>query len=963
MLETLIIVGASLTILAAISIVGFFLVRKTLREAKNYERGLKMVPMLIQLPPSSEDTEVGGRDEREVSEQVISEAQTLYNIIASTAKKGFKTKFYGQRHISFEIVAHRGLVNYYVAAPIVLQDVVRQAVLSAYPSAHTEEVEEHNIFSEVGKIGGTIGGEFELREDYANPIATYQETKRDAMEVLLNSLYNLDSDDGVGIQIMLRPAKAGWSKNALSIAKNKSNGKDKKDSFAKNAGGWLSSVPGALSKVPEFTPGNAAPGGESKDDQPTKLEQSHVEAIEEKTRYPAYETLIRVVASSNTAAKSQSVLAAVTASFSMFDAPGRNGFRFVPAKDIEKFVTAFIFRFFPQKLDKMVLNSVELATVFHLPDQRSTPTSQLQRQQSKQVDGPPNVPDEGLLIGYNEFRGTKKEIRVMDVDRRRHMYILGQTGTGKTVLLKNLVLQDMYEGRGLAYIDPHGDAAEELLELVPKHRVEDVIYFNPGDMEHPMGLNLFEFENEEQKDFLVQEALNMLEKLYDPGNTGIIGPRYHHIFRNCALLLMADPGGSSMIDITKLFRDNNYVQEKLKHTTDENVIEFWTKEIPQSQKSNEFGEVKSWFVSKFGAFLSNEMMRNIIGQTESAFNLRDIMDNKKILIVNLSKGRTGELNSKLLGMIFIMKLQAAAMSRADTPEDEREDFSLYIDEFQNFLTDSIATILSEARKYRLSMVMAHQFVGQLTDDIRDAVFGNVGSYILSRSSPEDADFLVKHTKPVFETDDIIKMPNYKSIAKTLIGGVPTAPFSMNWIPPMGTPNPQLGSALKKLSAAKYGKPRAVVDKEISDRLSVEAPAPAFGAGARAGIGAPANKTPTVPPSPGAPQKSFVDQWLSKKQQAKPPVAPKPAPAPAPAFKPPAAVPQQPYTPPTGPVPPASAPVATNPVLNPATPAPLANVPAPAVPLPPTGPVPPTPMSVPVNPPVPPATPTPASTQR
>lgn len=891
-----------------------------------------MVPMLIHLPPVSDDTEVGGRDEREVTDQVISQAQTLYDIIASTATTGFKSKFYGQRHIAFEIIGYGGMVYYYVAAPVVLQEVINQAIVSAYPTARLEEAEEHNIFNEVGKIGGVIGGEFELKEDYANPIATYQDTKRDGMETILNSMASLKKEDGVGIQILIRPARDDWTKSAIGVATQKADSKhDNKKGFFKSLGSWIAQIPQALTTTPE---GDSKPGGAPKPSESlSKLEQAHVDSIEEKTRYAGYETLIRVVASSNTAARSQAVLSSVVASFSIFDSPGKNGFKFAYAKDIEKFVTAFIFRFFPPELNSVILNTVELSTIFHLPDQRSTPTTQLERQMSKQVDGPRNVPDDGTLLGYNVFRGAKKEIRLANKDRRRHLYILGQTGTGKTVLQQNLVVQDMYDGRGLAYIDPHGDAAEELLQMVPKDRIEDVVYFNPGDMDYPMGLNMFEYDTPEQKDFLIQEAIGMLYKLYDPGRTGIIGPRYENIFRNCALLLMADPNGSSLIDIVKLFRDNNFIQEKLKHTNDETVIEFWTKEIPQSQRSNEFGEVKAWFVSKFSAFLSNEMMRNMIGQTQSSFNLREIMDEKKILIINLSKGRVGELNSKLLGMIFVMKLNAAAMSRSDIPEEERVDFTLYVDEFQNFSTESFATILSEARKFRLSLIVANQFIGQLTEDIRDAVFGNVGSKILLRASANDGEFLVKYFQPTFGIDDIIKMPNYHAVIDMIIGGVPTQPFSMNLVPPIGNPNKQLGGALKKLSAAKYGKPRAVVEKEIFERLQTKAPAkPAFGAGARAGLAAPAGAAPSMPPAPGAKPASFVDQWLAKKNNS--PVAPTPLPPAAQATST-ASAPLQP----TSPAPAYPAPVApsTAPVVNNAT--------------------------TPLNPPIIPATPTPQSSQQ
>lgn len=846
----------------------FFQVRKVFREQKNYERGLKMVPLLIHLPPLSEDIEGTGRDVRDLNEENISKATTMYDIIASTIQSGFKNRFYGQRHVTFEIVGSKGFVNFYAAVPVVLVDVVRQAIVSAYPTARIEEVAEHNIFSPVGKISGTLGGEFSLKEPYAYPIATYQESKRDAIQSLLNALSTLEKDDGAGIQILLRPASSGWRKQAHTVASKKRKGKESQKG-GQVAMSVLKQVATAPIKPPEAS---SKEGGSDKPDL-SSLDQAILDSIDDKTRYPGFEVMIRVVASSNISHRAQAILNNLVASFALFDAQGKNGFKYTAAKDIEKFVTAYILRFFPQENNQNILNTVELATLFHFPDQKNIPTSQLERQASKQVDGPRNMPEEGLLLGYNIFRGAKKPIRLSLEDRRRHMYAVGQTGVGKSVFLENLALQDMIDGEGFAFIDPHGDTAERLLAMVPRERTEDVIYFCPADTDYPLGLNLFEATTNDQKDFLIQEAINMLYKLYDPTRQGIIGPRYEHLFRMSALTVMADPAGGTFIDIPKLFRDPQYVKQKLKHVTDPVVLEFWQKEMPASQRSNEFGEVVSWFVSKFGAFLSNNMMRNIIGQTKSAFDLREIMDNKKILIVNLSKGRTGDLNSKLLGMIFVMKFQVAAMSRANTEESMRPDFCLYVDEFQNFSTDSFATIMSEARKYRLNLIVANQFTTQLSEEIRDAVFGNMGTIVSFRVGQNDVEALSRYFRPLFEPDDLLRVPNYNAIVRTLINGVPTQPFSMAALPSLGTPNPKLGEALMQLSAAKHGRPRAVVDAEITERMkTIEQPKPAFGAtpaessnlGQRP-VGSPTASSPAATPKPST-GSSFLDDWLAKRRQ-------------------------------------------------------------------------------------------------
>lgn len=824
----------------------FIFYRRTLREAKNYERGLKMVPILIHLPPASEDIADENRDKRDLTEEVLSQAQVMYNIIASTATKGFKSKIYGQRHLSFEIVARDGLIYYYAVVPTVLTDVVRQAIAAAYPAARLEEVTEHTVFSRVGKTSGTIGGEFTLKKSFSYPIATYLESKRDASRALLNAISAAGREDGVGLQILIRPASEGWTKSSLNLAD-----KITKDKGVKKTGvfsGMVSprEIMEALWKPPEEDEKKAD------EKQLNAVEQSTIEAIQEKTRYPGYEVLVRVVVSSNTAARSQALLKNIVAAFALFDSPTYNGFRFNLSKNIEELASSYIFRFFPQQINQNILNSVELATIFHLPDQNSIPTSQVKRQMSKQVDGPTQVMDEGLLLGYNEFRGVKKPIRLGIKDRRRHVHIIGQTGVGKSVLQENLAYQDMMDGRGFAFVDPHGDSVEALLSKIPKERVEDVVYFNPSDMSNPIGLNMFEFDHPDQKDFLIQEAISMLYGLYDPGHTGIVGPRLEHIFRNCALLLMSDPKGGTFVDIPKLLVDEEFMKSKLKYVTDRQVLDFWTKEFPASQRSSEAGEVISWVSAKFGPFVNNDTMRNIIGQQKSGINLADVMNNNKILLVNLSKGKMGDLNSKLLGIIFVMKFQAAAMARANMPEEERKDFTLYVDEFQNFATDSFETILSEARKYRLSLVLGNQFMTQLKEELREAIIGNVGTTITGRIGITDAEIMVKRYTPVFDAEDLTKLPNYESVVVAQIEGVPSAPFSMSWIPPMGQSNQQLSDALKRLSAAKYGRPRSQVEQEIAQRLSLGEAA----SGSRAPWRSAANSSGS----------SFLDEWLAKRKR-------------------------------------------------------------------------------------------------
>ena len=865
-----IILFISFVIICVASYFAFDQYKRMVQEAKNYERGLKMVPIRIHLPPPSDDLEVGGRDERDVVDEVLSEAQTMYNIIASTATKGFKTKLYGQRHISFEIVASDGLVRYYAVVPAVLTETIKQAISAAYPAARLEEVEMENIFSQQGKMQGVIGGEFELKKDYFYPIATYQESRRDAARALLDALSGVERGDGAAIQIMFRPAPENWFLKSNEKVESIRKGKGKKSNNAAVA----LDIMEALWKPPTYGLKN------SNTDLPqlTALENEEIQAIEDKTKYPGYEVLTRVVASSSTASKSQAILQSIVSAFSLFDSPRYNGFKFNMTNNIEELVTSYIFRFFPQSINHNILNSVELSTIFHLPNQNSIPTGKIERQRIRQVDGPTEPMKEGLLIGVNEFRGVEKQIRLGINDRRRHTYIIGQTGMGKSKLLENLAYQDIMDGKGFCFIDPHGDSAEELLGMIPQSRMDDVIYFNPSDTENPLGFNIFEIESPEDMDFVISETNSMLKSLFDPGNTGVVGPRMENIVRNAALLLMSDPDGGTFMDIPKVLVDPEFAKQKIKYLRNQRAIDFWTKEWPASQRSNDAGELVSWVVSKWAPFESG-LINNIIGQKKSAFNIREVMDNNKILLVNLSKGKLGEAAAKLLGMVFVMKFQAAAMSRADIPEDERKDFCLFVDEFQNFATDSFESILSEARKYRLNLILANQFTTQLKDSIKDAIFGNVPNKIVGRVGIDDAEVLQKAFTPTFTAEDLTKTPNYNSITTVLVNGFPSAPFTMKLLPPIGHSNSEIREGLRKYSASKYGRPRAIVEDEIRKRLSVNpAPKPA-----QRPVGPTAPQVAQKPQiswqerainatesasdnSSGKPQDSFLDDWIKKRDE-------------------------------------------------------------------------------------------------
>ncbi|MBR3168999.1 ATP-binding protein [Candidatus Saccharibacteria bacterium] len=827
-----------------------------LRKSKRYERGLKMVPLLIHLPPSTDDIESNGRDKRDIAIEAISKSQVMYSILASTVTKGLKTKLYGQRHFSFEIIAKDGFIKYYAIVPAVLTETVKQAIQSAYPTARVEEKREENIFAPRGTVENIAGAELTLNKDSYLPIATYEDTKRDASMAILNALSSVKQDEGASVQILFRPAQKNWSEKAKEHIENISKGKASTKSVGAGIGTLAMDVLRAPWEVPpehERHEVTTQIGG---------VKQDEITAITNKMRYPVYETLIRVVASSDTRPRSEAILSGILSAFSQFNSPEFNGFKVNTMKDPKKLAVDYTFRFFPIKLTNSVLNSVELASIFHLLEQDAIPSSNVERQLTKQVDGPAKLATDGLFLGTNEFRGIKKPIYLQENDRRRHMYVIGQTGMGKSVFLENLAFQDMCDGRGFAFIDPHGDAVEAILKRVPEERIDDVIYFDPADIEHPVGMNMFEFTSEDQKDFIVQEGISMLQSLFDPQNQGFFGPRGQHMFRNAALLLMADPKGATFIDIPQCFTDPEFVKSKLKYVTDKAVYDYWTKEFPASQKSSDAGEVITWFASKWGPFLSNTIMRNTLGQVKSGFNIREIMDNKKIFLVNLSKGRLGDINANLLGMIFVMKFQQAAMSRQDIPEDQRQDFCLYVDEFQNFATDSFESILSEARKYRLNLIVANQFMTQLTDKIREALLGNVGTIICGRIGVTDADLMVKAFTPTFTAEDLTKTPNHAAVAKVMMFDMPSTAFTMNLPAPMGDPNNELMENLKVYSATKYAKSRSEVEKEIQERWNAADAKKDANKAQVASNNAPTSQNKAASSDVEA-EDGFLDGWLNK----------------------------------------------------------------------------------------------------
>jgi len=549
------------------------------------------------------------------------------------------------------------------------------------------------------------------------------------------------------------------------------------------------------------------------------VDDEAVKALQMKVAKPLFEVNLRLVASAGSPFQANDILDGLTAGFSQFDSPMRNDLRIVKPRNPKSIVNDFIYRTFDNS-QKMILSAEEIASIYHLPIS-STETPRIKWLKSKEAPPPDNMPKEGLLLGESVFRGTNKPVYLTDEDRRRHIYVIGQTGTGKSTLLGNLMIEDIQNGKGVAIIDPHGDLVENALGFVPKERLDDVIYFNPGDLSRPLGLNMldYNYDRPEEKTFIVNEMQSIFDRLFDQES---MGPMFQQYMRNALLLLMEDMPNepATLVEVPRIFTDAAFRARKLARIHNPVVIDFWEKEATKAGGEASLANMTPYITSKFGGFITNDYMRPIIGQPKSSFNFREVMDNKKILLVNLAKGKIGDINAGLLGMVITGKILMAALSRVDIADaDKRTDFNLYIDEFQNFTTDSIATILSEARKYRLTLTMAHQFIAQLDEKIRDAVFGNVGSELVMRVGVTDAEFLVKQFEPTFNQNDLVNIDNLNAYAKILINGQTSKPFNLkvgttSW----GGGDKDLAEKLKEYSRVKYGQDRKVIEDDIFKRL-------------------------------------------------------------------------------------------------------------------------------------------------
>ncbi len=785
---------------------GMFVMRSFLKHRENIKsavyESIDVIKVLHKVDNENRDVDAW-KQEVSAMEQLLTTFTRLQNEESGFLKKMFKPK----PRITLEIAAPSNSeeISFFITVPKKYSNALEKQVHSYFSEAEVEKIQDYTIFSPGSEVAIS---NLKLKESYALPLQTYEELERDLLNEITTAISKLDNKgEGASIQLILQKAPENWMQKGKKIAQEMQKGKR------------LDQIMRKRSVLGEFLSVLSKKKDENKESvQLTPEEQELIKIIQKKASKSAYSVNIRLAASAKTKQRAQEILSYIENSFVQLE---RHGVNRLVAKNFKKRVDDpvfdFVFRVFDEKFS-MILGVEEIASIFHFPIS-TTKTPNITKVKSASAPAPIDMPTEGTLLGYNLFRGKKTDIILSRGDRRRHLYVIGQTGAGKSAFLQEIAKQDVKNGEGLCFIDPHGDAIDDIMTAIPKERAGDVIYFDPSNYERPFGLNMMEFTKPEEKGFVVNEILNIFDKLYDLKSTG--GPMFEQYMRNAILLVMEDEeSGSTLMEIPKVLADEDFRKMKLSKCKNISVKEFWEKEAQKAGGDASLANMVPYITSKLTPFLSNDMMRPIISQQKSTINFREAMDTQKILLVNLSKGKIGEQNSYLLGMIIIGKLLMAALGRVDMAEDERKDFYLFIDEFQNVTTDSISQILSEARKYRLSLTIAHQFIGQLSDDISKAVFGNVGSMTAFRVGAEDAEFLEKQFSPVFSASDLINVDNYKCFAKILVNNKTVTPFSMNTYPPTKGSD-ELVDKLKELSALRYGRDRKLVEEEVQSRTQTK----------------------------------------------------------------------------------------------------------------------------------------------
>jgi len=715
-------------------------------------------------------------------------------------------------------------VVFYMAVPAAKVALFEKQLISTFPKASmTLHKEDYNPFN---KSGFTVASVAKLDKAGVLPLRTSDKFEQDPLNVILGVFSKIKREgEGAAIQLIINPVGNEINSKYREVLKDVKKGvpinramesstlKISREFFDVTRTMFFGGQSQKIEKKEEVA-------GES-----LKVDEVEVQAITEKISSPIINTNIRIIGSAETEIRAKEIMRDLESAFNQFanEPSNRIIFRHMNPSGLKQLLHEFSFRLYSKK-QAMALNLKEMTTIFHFPvSQVNVP--QLKQSKIISAAAPISMEEEGVFLGRNVHRGMETKVYLPSEDRMRHFYCIGQTGTGKTTLLKNMIIQDIINGKGVCYIDPHGTDIEDVLNAIPENRIQDVIYFDPSDISRPMGLNMLEYDpmHPEQKSFVINELLSIFNKLFDMKTAG--GPMFEQYFRNSTALVMDDPeSGNTLLDVSRVLADAKFRELKLSRCKNPIVVQFWRDIAAKAGGESSLANMVPYITNKFDVFLSNEIMRLIVSQEKSAFNFRDVMDERKILLVNLAKGRLGDINSHLIGLILVGKIFMAALSRVDSVNCRPPDFYLYIDEFQNVTTDSISAILSEARKYRLGLNIAHQFIAQLDDNIKNAIFGNVGSMAVFRVGAEDAEFLGNQFAPTITPADIMKIPNHNAYVKMLVNGFPAKPFNLEpERPHVGLT--ETGNCVKQYSRNTYGRDRVELDMEIMEKYKRASPPP------------------------------------------------------------------------------------------------------------------------------------------
>ncbi|MCC7004316.1 TraM recognition domain-containing protein [Candidatus Nomurabacteria bacterium] len=782
-----------------------------LKEKTPLSKSLRSTLYEIALPES-----VKGEREKPIKEIISSMEQFYSGMLSISGEKEDET-------LTIELAVSNGSEEFifYASVPDSKKGLFEKQILSIFPKAKIyEKKDDYNIFNENGISVGSYG---KYSKNAIFPIKTYEQFDYDPLNITLNTFSKIKKDgEGAAIQIIFKPRGSFFISKFKKALKDLEKGvKPKKALDIRYS--FMSEVAKDLGEVLGDFVGGGDPKKKDKSE-PPQIDQTMIENIKNKVSSQVVSSNIRIIASASSRPRASEILSEIESSFNQLENTTGNSITFqrVEKSKLTQLFKDFSFRTFSSNID-LPISIKELTTFMHFPSESIAFSPQLKKSKAGTSPAPIDMPSSGILLGVNRDRNLDMKVYITREDRLRHMYTIGQTGTGKSVLLKNIIMQDILNGDGVCMIDPHGSDIQDVLSRIPKERYEDVIYFDPSYTARPMALNMLEYDPKypEQKTFVVNELLSIFNKLFDMKVAG--GPMFEQYFRNSVLLVMEDPeSGNTLLDVSRVLADKAFRDMKLSRCKNPVVVQYWREIAEKAGGEASLANIVPYITSKFDVFLSNDIMRPIIAQEKSAFNFREIMDNKKILLVNLSKGRLGDINANLIGLILVGKILMAALSRVDSLGKSLPDFYLHIDEFQNITTDSIATILSEARKYKLSLSVAHQYIAQLDEKIKDAVFGNVGSIVSFRVGAEDAEFLEKQFSPVFSANDLINLDNYNAYLKILINGKPAKPFNMETIKFEKGSGENL-EMLKQLSYTKYGRDRAEVEDSIINRYKKQAP--------------------------------------------------------------------------------------------------------------------------------------------